>query len=158
MRRPTVFFLLAILVAVGAVILQHSGLLILGNIRPNLALIVLAVFSFFILDLAPYLLLLFCVSLFIRFSPGFHWETAALTLIGLGYFYLSRKFFSSGLVACLGFIVLGTLAFYLLTAPAFVYHETVIVIGEILFNATGALLLYALTIVSYEKKDRAAIR
>ncbi len=158
MRWQVLLYSTALLALIAAAALQHSELVTMFGIKPNILLALMAVFVFFVTDLAAYLLLLLVAGVLIRFSPGLGIEAIGLTLVGLLFFYIRRRFFSPGTVAIVLITALGTVVFYLLLSPALMYDNLVLTIGEIAYNVILAALLFGLTSILYEKKGGSPIR
>jgi hypothetical protein len=158
MRWQALLFLLAVLSIIVASVFQSSTFLTLWGTKPNLVLVLLAVFVFFVPDLFIYLVLVFTAGAFLRFSPGLGWDMVMLSLLGLFFFYMRDRFFSSGAAGSLVFTAFGTVLFYLLISPAFVYHEGVMVIKEVVYNSIIALIVFGIASFIYEKKAGSPVR
>ncbi len=157
-RWQTKLFILAIFALIFAATLQNGSFLFAFGIKPNLVLVLLAIFVFFVQQLFPYAILVLIGATFLRFAPGFGWEVAVLTLVGLLFYYVRDRFLSSGLIGSLVFTLFGTLLFYLLLEPAFLYHEGVVVAKELLYNGLLGAILFVITRSLYEKKGGSPIR
>jgi hypothetical protein len=158
MRWQTLLYSIAILTLVVGATLQSGEFLTAFGVKPNLILVLFAVFSFFIPRFFPYVLLVVLGGALLRFSSGFSWDIAALTIVGLLFYYVRDRFLSSGLIGSLVFIFLGTVLFYLLLAPSFVYHEGVVVVKELFYNGLLGIILFGATGFIYEKKGGSPIR
>jgi|GEM_PF-1621775 len=155
-KRGPFFFLLIVLFI--AATLQSTGLLAIFGVKPNLMLVLLATFVFFVPHLFLYGILALCAAGFISFTPGINWESGALLIIALVFFYVRDRFLVAGLFANVVFIVLGTIAFYLFISPGLLYHEAGVALKEIVYNALLGAVLFGVTRFIYEKKGGTGIR
>jgi hypothetical protein len=158
MRRASGLFWWALLTLFVAATLQSGELITVFGIKPNLVLVLLAVFVFFATDLFAYALLALFAALFLDFAPGLSLESGALLIVALLFFYVRDRFLSPGLLASISFSVLGTVLFYLLISPAVLYHEVGMVSKELLYNGLLSVALFGLTSFIYEKKGGTSLR
>lgn len=151
-------FFTALFVLLIAATLQSSELITVFGIKPNLVLVLLAVFSFFVPQFFAYALLVIFSSMMLHFAPGVSWESAALALVALLFFYVRDRFLSAGLLVSIMFAVFGTVLFYLLISPSLLYHEGAVIAKELICNALLGAILFSLTSAFYVKKNGTSIR
>jgi hypothetical protein len=151
-------FFIALFVLLIAATLQSGELITFLGVKPNLVLVLLAAFSFFIPRFFPYALLSLFGATVLSFAPGVSWEAGALLLVTLFFFYVRDRFLSAGLLASILFSVFGTIAFYLLISPPVLYHEVTVIMKELFYNAALGALFFSLTGFFYEKKGGSSIR
>lgn len=158
MRWQNALYIYALLAILVAATLQSGEMFVVFGVKPNLVLVLLAVFVFFTPRFFPYALLAVFACTVLRFAPGLNWDVTAFLMVSLFFYYIRDRFFSSGLFGVLVFVFFGTILFYLLLSPSFMYHEGVVVAKELIYNLLLALGLFSLTTYIYEKKGRSPIR
>lgn len=151
-------FFSALFVLLIAATLQSGELVTFAGVKPNLVLVLLATFSFFVPRFFPYALLSLFGVVTLSFAPGISWEGAALLLVALFFFYVRDRFLSAGFLASVLFSVFGTVMFYLLISPSVLYHEVTVIVKELLYNAVLGAAFFGLTGFFYEKKGGSSIR
>lgn len=153
-----IFFLLPILALFIAATLQSGELITFFGVKPNLVLVLLSTFSFFVPNLLTYAMLVLFGTAVLSFAPGLSWDNAALTLVALLFFYVRDRFLVIGLSASILFAIFGTVLFYLLTSPTMLYDEVGVVLKELIYNALLGVTLFSLNNLFYEKKGGSSIR
>lgn len=158
MKLGRSLFIYALIALLVGAILQSGESLVLAGVKPNLVLMLLAVFSLFTLHFFPYAMLAVAGAFFLDFTPGVTWESAALVGVALIFFYVRSRFIAAGLLATLVFSVFGTVLFYLLISPSLLYDGMTVLVKELIYNGLVAVALFAVTGFIYEKKGGPAIR
>lgn len=131
-----------ILILIFSGVLQNSGLLNVFGIKPNLLLTALIVLSFFSRTFLRYFVLLIIGVFFSRFMAGPEIEPVALGILSLATFGLRGHLPWLPVVNILALTAVGTVLFYLLTGPSFVYNNLAIAVGEIIYNVVLSALLF----------------
>ena len=158
MRSARSLFVYALIALFVGAVLQSGEYLIAAGVKPNLVLVLLAVFSLFTARLSYFGILAVCGVFFLDFTPGISWEMGGLLCIAMLFFYARNRFLTPGPLAAILFTMLGTILFYLLISPALLYDGVAILAKEILYNGLLSVVIFVATGFIYEKKGGSAIR
>lgn len=158
MRSAHPIFIYALAALVVGATLQSGEYLTIAGVKPNLMLVLLAVFSLYATHFFPFGILAVSGVFMIDFSPGVSWDMGALLLVALLFFYARNRFLAPGLLATILFSVLGTVLFYLLISPSLLYDGVAILAKELVYNGLLGVLLFTVAGFIYEKKGGFAIR
>ena len=133
-------FFLLILFIILLTFFQAQGISIF-SIKPNLALLTLAVAAFFISSIWEGLLFISLAALILKFSPVFEKEILFFWLIGAAIVIAQKYLPWHNLYGLAFFVGFGTFAFYFLTAPSLIIST--IFAGELVLNLIVGLLIFA---------------
>lgn len=111
------------------------------GIKPNLVLGVLIAGVLF-LDWLWYGSLLIIGALGLEFYPGIGMLVIALMGAGILIFWLTRKFLAEGFFAIFILGLAGTVAFYLILSPGFIWSNPSMVLVEAVYNLIIGAVLY----------------
>lgn len=141
MKVPTVLtFLAAACVIVVLAVLQANGFSLLG-VKPNLALVGIAVLAFFIENSVLYLLFVVLAGFILKFAPGFHPELLLFFSIGVLVGAVRKYLPWHALFSNLLTIVFGTLLFYLVFSAHLI--GSLVFIKELLLNMVVGMIVFA---------------
>ncbi len=141
MKVPTVLtFVAAACVIVVLAVLQANGFSLLG-VKPNLALVGIAVLAFFIENILLYLFFVVLAGFILKFAPGFQPELLFFLSIGVLIGIIGRYFPWHALFSSLLTIVFGTLLFYLVFAVQLI--GSMVFIKEVLLNMAVGTIVFA---------------
>ncbi|MDP3901856.1 MAG: hypothetical protein Q8Q37_02695, partial [bacterium] len=134
-------YLAVALLIVLAVLTQSTNILVIWGIKPNLLLVVLMTLIALDRRLAEYLTWLLLGVIMLRFEPALSWFQAAIIIIALTAFVLHKFLPWSRHINIASLVIIGTVLFYLLIGPNFIYRHWSLVLGEIIYNLIIASVL-----------------
>jgi hypothetical protein len=135
-------FLVLLVILVG--ILQSTTVLNLYGIKPNLLLIVLIAASFFVSDTLIYLSLVFLGMIMLSFKGGFELEQLVLGILSIASFFAGQRLHWQPFLMNLFFIGIGTIIFYFMISPAFIFNNSLLVSGEVIYNLALSAIFFKL--------------
>ena len=145
-----IFFIILVFV------LQTNHFLSLGDINPNLILLIIFLGVILKKKISGFLVLIFIIILLSAvFLP--YWLKEILILSSLGFvIFLLKKFLTgNNFFDFLVIASLGNLGFYLIINPHYFITNPIAIIIELFYNmALGFLMLFGAKSFSYEKKTR----
>lgn len=140
-----------ILLFLGAFTQDLGGLTFFG-VSTNIILALLFTLSFYLDSFRQYLLLVLLGALSIRFYSFFSYQTVVLLAITLSFFWLRTTRFEPKPAFLIGFVIVGTMIFYILLDPTFFWYEFSRVFLEALYNSIFAFLMFYV-VALYAKKN-----
>jgi len=139
-----------------AFVLQANHFFSLGDINPNLILLIIFLGVILEKKISRFLVLIFIIILLsVIFLP--YWLKEILILSGLSFIaFLLKKFLAGNIFFdFLILISLGNLGFYLIINPHYFITNPIAIIVELFYNmALGFLIIFGIRSFSYEKKTR----
>lgn len=143
-RARIPFWVIAVLLVLLATALQAGGGISLYGVKPNFIISVLVVISFFIDNLALYLLLILLATLGVSFGPGISKEGVAIVLVALAAFVGKSRIVWPELWGAGIATALATVGLYLLIDPVFIWQHPGLLLLEVVYTVIIGLLLFEL--------------
>ena len=125
-----------------AALFQNTALLTIAGVKPNVVLVALVLLAFSASHFFVYIVFVIGGIIFLRFSPGSDPALLAIAGIACAVFFVKEWFPWKEMVNCLAVIILGTLAFYLLTGFSFLWHDPFTIAMEIAYNTVIGAAFY----------------
>ncbi len=157
MRSQHGFMWFGVVALFVAGVLQSSELITAWGVKPNLILVLLAVFSLFAAHWFSFAVLAIFGATIVHFAPGFSWESAAIVLLAFLFFYVRDRFLSAGLLVSVLFVMFGTVFFYLLVSPSVLYDEVGVIAHELVYNVLLGVIFFFISDALYEKKGGSSV-
>ena len=139
-RHSIQVILLIILIAA----LQHSRVLTVMGVAPNVMLALTVALAFFIDSFLLFLIMAIVAGAFIRFAPGLSVASAVFIVCAVIGYWLRRRIVQPGLVAYCITIGTASILFTILMAPGFIIRYPALFLGEVLYTMISGVLLFEL--------------
>lgn len=151
-------FGIALIFTAVAGFLQNTNLVNLGDIKPNLTLVVLIALSFFMTNFFYYLILVLVAGIFLKFEAVFELNNLAFTLILFAVYWLERKLPGRPFLNNVLLIAVSTLVFYALVDFTFLNSYPLTVFKEMVYNIILGILVFFISrrFLFHEKGFRAS--
>lgn len=133
--------------------IQNTGFLSVAGIKPNWLLA--AMFFLVVINrpLTEYIIWSLLAAVLLRFGPEpLLWPQIAFLITVAAIFVLHHFLPWARHLNTVAIVILGTIIFYLLTAPTFIYQHWTVVLGEVVYN-----LVVVSVLIFIWPKDKAAI-
>ncbi|MDP2696015.1 MAG: hypothetical protein Q8O87_02045 [bacterium] len=143
-------YLAVVLLIVLAALTQSTNILVIWGIKPNLLLVVLMTLIALDRRLVEYLTWLLLGVIMLRFEPALSWFQAAMIIAALTVFVLHKFLPWSRHINLASLVIIGTVLFYLLIGPNFIYRHWSLVLGEIIYN----LIIASVLILIWPKRTK----
>ena len=125
-----------------AAVLQHTRLLMIGGINPNIVLVLLVVLPYIMARGSGYVLAVLCSAVLNKTSPTFEITSIALMVAGLMSWYAKSLLAVTGVLRVVFGMISATIVFYIITNANFLATQRMTVIEELLYNTCLASILY----------------
>ena len=137
-------------------LIQGSDVFAIQGIKPNVVLSLLFLFAFFFDEWGSYLFLAILSGIAVYFGPGFDFGPVALAAVALAFFFSRNLLPGNRFINVVLAVSVGTVVFYAVSGPGFLFGSPIIVFLEVLYNTGIAVLIYpaAHRLLSYEKGFR----
>lgn len=125
-------------------LLQSTDILNIYGIKPNIVLAVLIAASFFLTNFLIYFSLILLAIITLLFQGGLQSEQLILGILASAAFLAEKKLHWWPILNNLVLIGMGTVIFYLLSSPAFLIGNPLLVLGELTYNLVLGSLFFKL--------------
>lgn len=124
--------------------LQHLNIFNIFGIKPNLLFVFLLTICFFEISFIFYLILVLMSYLLLRLNFNFDLSTFVLSLLLIFGYGLAKIFPWQQIVNLIFLIIILNIAFYLTLSPGFIINNTLLLMGEILYNLVLGSIFYSI--------------
>ncbi|PIR89205.1 MAG: hypothetical protein COU07_01945, partial [Candidatus Harrisonbacteria bacterium CG10_big_fil_rev_8_21_14_0_10_40_38] len=123
-------------------LIQNTDILSIGQLKPNLILVVLFALAFFIPSAPFYALLAVLADAIVRFHPFFVRMDFVFLFLVLASYWVSGRLPSKPMFNYVIIITIGTLLLYALASPSFIIKAPVTVFFELIYNNIIGFIIF----------------
>ena len=148
MKRPLDVLkqlVIALIFTAAAGFFQNTNLVNVGDVKPNLTLVVLIALSFFMTNFFYYLFLVLVAGIFLKFEAAFELNNLIFTFIIFAVYWLERKLPGRPFLNNIMLIAVSTLIFYALADFAFLNSYPLTVFKEVVYNIILGILVFLIS-------------